>query len=721
MGGNKQPQPIGESLEPLFLLSDEPIGGDHDNHFKPDPFASTIARAALGSRGPFTIGVYGDWGSGKTSALHAAKDMIDKSKEWSHVVTVEFNAWRYEREEHPIVPLVATIERAIEEKLADPESIDVKVRDVVVRGLTKAQQAARALVSIVSVKFKPKLKVPFIAEAEGEVSISPKDGLDRAEKDAERLAREAAAQAKAEQTAYTAARDAALYLSTFETLGKFFTSDKELAEADVRKFPRVVVFIDDLDRCQAEKAFELLENVKLVLCQPGFVFVLALNEVVVRKYIDHLAEKRYGVNYVAIHKSYLDKIVQLPLHMPSRGERFKTFADAMIETRLDKAVDAGRKVELKKLAQVLALSANRTPRSLVRRINTVLIDIALRDESALRGKLVGEKAPYPNFAGLCIVQRTLETALTRERARALAEDTELCKVLHDRGIFGALRWLDEQRDKRGKAADANAKAPSTKDGTSDDDIASVVAPLQDKQRKAILDAIYDEVFLYKEDNDHAGKTIAGTSLLTCPEGKRWLLWHEERRAIMELSTQRPEAAPTVSVGATEGAATSNAPATTPSDLTLFWAAAAQVPSEERQYIERAIRQQLGLSADVELSVTALSRMDDLSFSGDVLSDKGLKWLMSANSPLIALARLYLDGTKASDDSVSILANRPPSHTKWKVLSFSYTRVTDITAKRLAATSGAFSEVRKVYLDRTDVSLAAVAALRKARPELRVHY
>ena len=65
-------------LQPLFLLHDEPIAGDIDNYFKPDPFATTIARAALGTKGPFTIGVYGDWGSGKTSALHEARTPEEK-------------------------------------------------------------------------------------------------------------------------------------------------------------------------------------------------------------------------------------------------------------------------------------------------------------------------------------------------------------------------------------------------------------------------------------------------------------------------------------------------------------------------------------------------------------------------------------------------------------------------------------------------------------------
>lgn len=60
-------------LQPLFLLSDEPIGGHAQNAFKDDPFARTVAQAVLGTTGRFTISVYGGWGSGKASALHSTR------------------------------------------------------------------------------------------------------------------------------------------------------------------------------------------------------------------------------------------------------------------------------------------------------------------------------------------------------------------------------------------------------------------------------------------------------------------------------------------------------------------------------------------------------------------------------------------------------------------------------------------------------------------------
>ena len=93
-------------------------------------------------------------------------------------------------------------------------------------------------------------------------------------------------------------------------------------------------------------------------------------------------------------------------------------------------------LELKKLAKVFALSANRTPRSLVRRVNTTLVDIALRDPEMLPNSLKEERSPYPNFSGLCIVHRTLEAAIGAELTRELADDSRLCEVIAKHNIWG---------------------------------------------------------------------------------------------------------------------------------------------------------------------------------------------------------------------------------------------------------------------------------------------
>jgi predicted KAP-like P-loop ATPase len=75
----------------------------------------------MGTAGPFTIGLFGGWGTGKTSLMR----MIQAKLSSDDVVIVWFNAWQFEQEEQPIVPLVGSILQEIErnkgfrEKLKD--------------------------------------------------------------------------------------------------------------------------------------------------------------------------------------------------------------------------------------------------------------------------------------------------------------------------------------------------------------------------------------------------------------------------------------------------------------------------------------------------------------------------------------------------------------------------------------------------------------------------
>ena len=60
-------------VEKLRLLPDVPLGegvSDRVDGLRFSQYASILARAALDTPEPFTIGVYGGWGSGKTSMMY---------------------------------------------------------------------------------------------------------------------------------------------------------------------------------------------------------------------------------------------------------------------------------------------------------------------------------------------------------------------------------------------------------------------------------------------------------------------------------------------------------------------------------------------------------------------------------------------------------------------------------------------------------------------------
>ena len=85
---------------------------------------------------------------------------------------------------------------------------------------------------------------------------------------------------------------------------------------------RLIVFVDDLDRCLPEQAIEVLEAIKLFLEVEGTVFVLGMDKEVVELGI----QARYGAMFHTggmaraelpiSGDAYLQKIVQIPFHLP---------------------------------------------------------------------------------------------------------------------------------------------------------------------------------------------------------------------------------------------------------------------------------------------------------------------------------------------------------------------------------------------------------------------
>ena len=81
---------------------------------------------------------------------------------------------------------------------------------------------------------------------------------------------------------------------------------------------RVVVIIDELDRCHPEYAISFLEATKLVFSQSGFVFCLMVNA----NYLESLARHRFGV--AKSDEKYLDKFVDLRLKLEAKPDTFRT-------------------------------------------------------------------------------------------------------------------------------------------------------------------------------------------------------------------------------------------------------------------------------------------------------------------------------------------------------------------------------------------------------------
>jgi len=88
---------------------------------------------------------------------------------------------------------------------------------------------------------------------------------------------------------------------------------------------RILVVIDDLDRCEPQKAVEVLQAVKLLLNFDSFIVSLGIDARVITRAVEEHYKNMLGPTGASGYE-YLDKIVQIPFRIPQPSpEELKVF------------------------------------------------------------------------------------------------------------------------------------------------------------------------------------------------------------------------------------------------------------------------------------------------------------------------------------------------------------------------------------------------------------
>ena len=252
-------------FDPLPIVADIPLP---EPQLGFDRYASALADAIRGGQPPqFTVGIYGRWGSGKSSLLNAIQRNLSNDP---NILPVFFDAWRYERSPHIVLPLLHRIDRAIEARA--PADVKQKIKE--------------ALLSVMR----------SITVTVGPLTVDPSRGFD----------------------AQPDARDLNVMNDAFT---RPYEDMRSISEALGDR--RIVVMIDDLDRCSSDKVVSALEAINLVMDVPGFIFVLALDYDV----LVHAVEERYP--HTSGHV-FIEKMVQVPVRVPRLDVRREDFLPQLL-------------------------------------------------------------------------------------------------------------------------------------------------------------------------------------------------------------------------------------------------------------------------------------------------------------------------------------------------------------------------------------------------------
>lgn len=339
--------------------------------------AAAFAAIITDSQPNFAIGIFGGWGSGKTTLMGAIKTALPTEG----MVTVAFNAWRFEREPQLLVPLLDTIRGALADRAVLEEqgaAAGGGDRDRALRLRRTAGRVGR-VVKALATGLSGSVGVPgaVTIKYDTKTAIEAFDALT-----ATAGWRRAGARDMAPKSLYVAA------------FGELQAAFEELSSAGVT---RIVVFVDDLDRCLPANALEVLESMKLFFDLPGFVFVVGLDEIAVDRALamkltaaaagppaadaDGLAVAAAALGE-QLGREYAKKIFQVPYTLPAM---LPVQLDDLLESMYAEAgITGGQLTDLRtrvrRYLDVIAVQRPVNPREVKRFINRYTLQTLTRPD-----------------------------------------------------------------------------------------------------------------------------------------------------------------------------------------------------------------------------------------------------------------------------------------------------------------------------------------------------
>jgi formylglycine-generating enzyme required for sulfatase activity len=339
-----------------MTVSDQPTAQDALDFL---PYARALANIAKTGGTPLTIGVFGGWGSGKTSLMEMIRDSLPKT-----YTKVWFNAWKYDKEETLwrafLTAVLNTMKEKAEENGVPTEEFD-KLQSLLYRSM-EFEKLGGVKIDL------PKLGGAF-AKSAVNFSLSFLPGGEALKKLSEALKSNSADSLNEAADAISRERTK-LYVEQISSLEQFQDRFAKLVQTQIlEKNSRLVVFVDDLDRCLPEKAIEVLEAIKLFLDARGCVFLLGLDQDVIARGIE-IKYKEFGIKqgeeetrFTIEGLSYLEKIIQLPFILPSvESAQMDSFVQGLVTTW-----------EHDECPKVFALGLGSNPRQIKRTVNTFLM------------------------------------------------------------------------------------------------------------------------------------------------------------------------------------------------------------------------------------------------------------------------------------------------------------------------------------------------------------
>lgn len=256
---------------------------------------------------PLSIGVSGSWGTGKSSLVKMIEKELkpDGQEDKAEYVFTTFNAWLYQGYDDARMALLNSIGDLLLKEAKERETAVDEVVSFIQRinWLKLGKQAT----PIIGASVVGGLTAGPLGAFIGAAGAIAKNGFEN-EEDLEKLKES--------------------YSEISPTFEGVVNPDKSLPKEidELRKCfaeildnlgIKLVVLVDDLDRCLPNTAISTLEAMRLMLFMPRTAFIIAADEEMIRHAVrNHFDGLEIGDQLVT---SYFDKLIQVPLKVPRLG------------------------------------------------------------------------------------------------------------------------------------------------------------------------------------------------------------------------------------------------------------------------------------------------------------------------------------------------------------------------------------------------------------------
>ena len=398
---------------------------------------------------PSTIGLYGDWGSGKSSLMKLARDRIEgiskakkkKVDDTPKTLCIEFNGWLFEGYEDTKTSLCGTILDKLDDAQRFGPEVANKAKDLIKKIdfkklIGKGVKFGMDYLLTGGIGALTDLTLSSILN-----SLKDKSGSIET-KDIE----DVLAKFKTEEKTRT-------------EIKKFRDDFKQLLEDS--KVENVIVFIDELDRCSPDTILDLFEAMRLFLFVDGMSFIIGADERLIQ-YAIKTKYKEVRGNNLDIGKEYLEKVIQYPVTIPQLNhaevnqylvcllleqtlseEEFNKFLKVVNSIEPDTELTIERLNEkesgitgkckddmalARQISSVLAPSINGNPRQCKRFLNTLAMRLSLAKARGVKldknilAKLMLAEYFNPEFFKAIIKPENRELFKAFEKGDALKED-----------------------------------------------------------------------------------------------------------------------------------------------------------------------------------------------------------------------------------------------------------------------------------------------------------